>query len=75
MAAFSVDNELCAVVDPVDDAHRRLEDGVRVRGDRNHRTERHLRVRHREIGALGVLDVAERLRDGRVDVGGRVVRA
>jgi len=58
LPAFGVDDEPRPVVDPVDDTHRRLEDGVRVRGDRDHWAERHRRMWFREVGALDVLDVA-----------------
>jgi len=44
LPAFGVGNESSPVVDPVDDAHRRLEDSVRVGGDRDHRAERHRRM-------------------------------
>jgi len=73
LPAFGVDDEPRPVVDPVDDTHRRLEDGVRVRGDRDHWAERHRRMWFREVGALDVLDVAKCHLDGRVDVGGRIV--
>jgi hypothetical protein len=74
LPAFGVGDESRPVLDPVDVADRRLEDGVRVRGDRNHRTERHRRMRCREVGGLDVLNVTERLLDGGVDVGRWVVR-
>jgi len=75
LPAFGVGDESRPVVNPVDDADRRLEDGLRVGGDRDHRTERHRRMRCREVGSLDVLDVAERLLDGRVDVRRWVVGA
>jgi len=64
LPAFGVDDEPRPVVDPVDDTHRRLEDGVRVRGDRDHWAERHRRMWFREVGALDVLDVAKCHLDG-----------
>jgi len=73
-STFSVNHELRPVVDPVDDADRCLEDSVRVRSDCHDRAKRHRRIWVWKVGRLDILDIAERLHNGCVDVCRWIVR-